>query len=156
MDGKEFDAIVVGGGHNGLVCANYLAEAGKKVCVVEARHVLGGAAVSEELYPGHTYSRCSYVLSLLRQNVIKEIFPANWRDELILFKRDPFSFTPHRDGGYLLLSKDSKVTRNEISKFSKKDVNSYEEFEHKWSEICNLVGPFFDRSSTEKIFELVT
>ena len=61
----QYDAIVIGGGHNGLVTAAYLARAGRKVLVVERRHVLGGAAVSEEIYPGFTYSVASYVVSLL-------------------------------------------------------------------------------------------
>ena len=63
---KKYDAIIIGGGHNGLINAAYLAKAGKKVLVLEKRHVLGGAAVSEEIYPGFTFSVCSYVVSLFR------------------------------------------------------------------------------------------
>ncbi len=63
---KRYDAIVIGGGHNGLTCAAYLAKARRKVLVLEKRHVLGGSAVSEELFPGFTFSVCSYVVSLLR------------------------------------------------------------------------------------------
>ena len=70
---SRYDAIVVGGGHNGLVCAAYLAKAGKDVLVLERRHVLGGAAVSEEIYPGFTYSVCSYVVSLFRPHIIREL-----------------------------------------------------------------------------------
>ena len=70
---ERWDAIVVGGGHNGLTCAAYLAKAGRKVLVLERRHVLGGAAVSEEIYPGFTYSVCSYVVSLLRPWIIREL-----------------------------------------------------------------------------------
>ena len=70
---NEYDAIVVGGGHNGLTCAAYLARAGRRTLVLERRHVLGGAAVSEELYPGFTYTCCSYVVSLLRPEVIREL-----------------------------------------------------------------------------------
>ncbi|HLN85649.1 MAG TPA: FAD-dependent oxidoreductase, partial [Candidatus Limnocylindrales bacterium] len=68
---NQFDAIIIGGGHNGLTSAAYLAKAGKKVLVLEARHVLGGAAVTEEIYPGFKYSVCSYVVSLLRPEVIR-------------------------------------------------------------------------------------
>ena len=70
---QKYDAIIIGGGHNGLTCAAYLARAGRKVLVLERRHVLGGAAVSEEIYPGFTYSVCSYVVSLLRPEVIREL-----------------------------------------------------------------------------------
>ena len=69
----KYDAIVVGGGHNGLTTAAYLAKAGRKVLVLERRHILGGAAVSEEVYPGFTYTVCSYVVSLLRPEVIREL-----------------------------------------------------------------------------------
>ena len=69
----NYDAIVIGAGHNGLTAAAYLAKAGKKVLVLERRHVLGGAAVTEEVYPGFKYSVCSYVVSLLRPEVIREL-----------------------------------------------------------------------------------
>ncbi len=70
---ETFDAIIVGGGHNGLTCAAYLAKAGQKVLVLEQRYVLGGAAVTEEIYPGFKYSVCSYVVSLLRPEVTREL-----------------------------------------------------------------------------------
>src|SRR6476659_5165444 len=69
----KYDAIIIGGGHNGLTNAAYLAKAGKKVLVLERRHLLGGAAVTEEIYPGFKYSVCSYVVSLLRPEVIREL-----------------------------------------------------------------------------------
>ena len=70
---QKYDAIIVGGGHNGLTCAAYLARAGRKVLVLERRYVLGGAAVTEEIYPGFKYTVCSYVISLLRPEVIREL-----------------------------------------------------------------------------------
>ena len=70
---KRYDAIVIGAGHNGLTTAAYLARAGKSVLVLERRHLIGGAAVSEELYPGFTYSTCSYVCSLLRPEIIRDL-----------------------------------------------------------------------------------
>ena len=70
---QKYDAIIIGGGHNGLVTAAYLARAGKKVVVLERRHVLGGAAVTEEIFPGFKFSVCSYVVSLLRPEIIRDL-----------------------------------------------------------------------------------
>ena len=70
---SSYDAIIVGGGHNGLVCAAYLAKAGKKVLVVEKRHLVGGAAVSEETVPGFTFSTFSYVVSLFRPHIVRQL-----------------------------------------------------------------------------------
>ena len=71
--GSRYDAIIIGGGHNGLTTASYLARAGKKVLVLERRYVLGGAAVTEEIYPGFKFSVCSYVVSLLRPEIIRDL-----------------------------------------------------------------------------------
>src|ERR1700737_4225826 len=70
---SKYDAIVIGGGHNGLTTAAYLGRAGKKVLVLERRHVLGGAAVTEEVFPGFKFSVCSYVVSLLRPEIIRDL-----------------------------------------------------------------------------------
>src|SRR5260370_17225743 len=70
---NKYDCIVIGGGHNGLVNAAYLARAGKRVLVLERRHVLGGACVTEEVFPGFKFSVCSYVVSLLRPEIIREL-----------------------------------------------------------------------------------
>ena len=96
---QHYDAIIIGGGHNGLVCANYLALKNKKTLVLERRHVVGGAAVSEELWPGYTVSRASYLLSLFRSKVVEEIFPRTWEDEIKLYVRSPSSFTPTKERG---------------------------------------------------------
>src|ERR671923_2946832 len=97
----RYDAIVIGGGHNGLTNAAYLAKAGKKVLVLERRPLVGGAAVTEELYPGFRFSRASYVLSLFRPEILSHLELA--RHGLRLLPRDPSSFTPLPEGRFLLL-----------------------------------------------------
>lgn len=80
---KNYDAIVIGGGHNGLTAAAYLGRAGKKVLVLERRHVLGGAAVTEEVFPGFKFSVCSYVVSLMKSNVMRELMLPKFGLELL-------------------------------------------------------------------------
>ena len=98
---SHYDAIVIGAGHNGLTAAAYLARAGRKVLVLERRHVVGGAAVTEEIYPGFKYSVCSYVVSLLRPEIIRELELAKHGLELLPLDG---TFTPMPSGDYLWLS----------------------------------------------------
>ncbi len=120
-----YDAIVIGAGHNGLTNAAYLAKAGKKVLVLEQRHVVGGAAVTEEIYPGFKYSVCSYVVSLLRPEVIQEL-GLGGRDLQII----PLdcTFTPMPDGNYLARWNDHAKTRREIARHSLTDAEAYDQF----------------------------
>lgn len=122
---KTYDAIIVGGGHNGLVCAAYLAKAGKKVLVVERRHVLGGAAVTEELYPGFKFSVFSYVVSLFRPHIIRELQLTKHGLEIIPLEA---SFLPLPNGDSLCRWADPQMTRREIAKFSARDAEVYPEF----------------------------
>src|SRR5687767_9399839 len=92
----SFDCIIIGGGHNGLATAAYLAKAGKRVCVLERRHVLGGACVTEELWPGFKVSTAAYVVSLLLPEVIRELRLKHYG--LAILPRSPSSFTPLPDG----------------------------------------------------------
>jgi phytoene dehydrogenase-like protein len=83
MNHSKYDAIIIGGGHNGLVTAAYLAKAGKKVLVLESRHLVGGAAVTEEIYPGFKYTVASYVVSLLRPEIVRDLDLARFGLEIL-------------------------------------------------------------------------
>ena len=122
---KKYDAIIIGGGHNGLVCAAYLAKAGRKVIVLERRHVLGGAAVSEEMYPGFTFSVASYVVSLFRPHIIRDLELAKHGYEVIPMD---CSFLPLPNGDSLARWSDPQRSRREIARFSRKDSEIYPEF----------------------------
>jgi phytoene dehydrogenase-like protein len=137
----RYDAIIVGGGHNGLVCAAYLARAGRRVLVVERRHVLGGAAVTEELYPGFRFSVCSYVVSLFRPHIIRELELAKHGMELIPLE---CSFLPLPDGDSLCRWADRHETRREISRFSPKDAEIYPEFGQAMTKMSHFVKAIID------------
>src|SRR5687768_3212832 len=121
----HYDVIIIGGGHNGLINAAYLARAGRKALVLERRHVVGGAAVTEEIFPGFKYSVCSYVVSLLRPEIIRELeLP---RHGLELLPLDG-TFTPMPSGDYLWRVNDHARTRREIARHSRLDAEAYDEY----------------------------
>jgi phytoene dehydrogenase-like protein len=122
---QKYDAIIIGAGHNGLTAAAYLARAGRRVLVLERRHVLGGAAVTEEIFPGFKFSVCSYVVSLLRPEIIRELELA--RHGLEILPLDG-TFTPMLDGNYLWRVNDHARTFREISRHSKLDAEIYDEY----------------------------
>src|SRR5450432_3057852 len=137
-NGQKYDVIVIGGGHNGLVNAAYLAKAGKKVLVLERRHVIGGAAVTEEVYPGFKFSVCSYVVSLLRPEIIRDLdLPRHGLEILPL----DGTFTPMPSGDYLWRVNDHGKTHREIARHSKLDAEAYDEFGKSMQAMSRFVKP---------------
>jgi phytoene dehydrogenase-like protein len=138
MAAQTYDAIVIGGGHNGLIHAAYLAKAGKKVVVLEKRHLVGGAAVTEEIYPGFKFTEFSYVVSLLRPEVIRDLqLPKHGLTILPL----PSTFTPLPNGDYFAAWDDHDKTRREIYRHSPKDADAYDEYSRQMARMAMAVKP---------------
>jgi phytoene dehydrogenase-like protein len=142
----RYDAVIVGGGHNGLVAAAYLAKAGRKVLVLERRPVLGGAAVTEEVFPGFKFTVCSYVVSLLRPQIVRDLALAKHGLSLIPLE---CSYTPALDGPGLCRWADPALTREEIGRYSWKDAERYPEFGRIMSRLARFAKPFVDDVAPE-------
>src|SRR4051794_21205613 len=138
------DVIILGAGHKGLTTAAYLARAGLKVLVLERRHVLGGACVTEELWPGCKVSTAAYVNSLLRPEVIRELELKKHGFEML--PRNPSSFTPFPDGRYLLMGPDAALNHREISKFSAKDADALPNYEAMLLRVADFLEPLLDET----------
>lgn len=146
---KRFDCIVIGAGHNGLVAAAYLARAGKSVCVLERRHVLGGCSVTEELWPGFKVSVASYVISLFRPEIIRELRLKQYG--LNILPRNPSSFTPLLDGRSLLMGPDERMTCGEIAKFSKRDAERYPAYNRLLERVAAALEPLVSKTAPDSI-----
>jgi len=133
---QKYDALIIGGGHNGLVCAFYLARAGLKVRVLERRHVVGGAAVTEEFHPGFRNSTASYTVSLLRPKVIKDmrLHERGWR----IIERTISNFFPN-ENGYLKLGGGTDRTQAEFARYSKKDAETFPKYEEALERVAEVL-----------------
>jgi phytoene dehydrogenase-like protein len=135
---QRYDAVIIGAGHNGLVCAAYLARAGLSVLVLERRHLVGGAAITEEIHPGFKYSVCSYVVSLLRPSIISDLDLPRHGFELLPLDG---TLSPLPDGDYLMRWHDAGETRLELMRHSKTDAEAYERFSQKMYHLAMAVRP---------------
>lgn len=136
-----YDVIIIGGGHNGLVTASYLAKEELKVAVLEKREILGGMAVTEELWPGVKVNTGAYVLSLLRPKIIQDLQLEKYG--LKVYTKDPGLFVPFENNKKLYIWTDTKKTQKEIEKFSKKDSLNYEKWINFWEPFYEMADFFF-------------
>jgi phytoene dehydrogenase-like protein len=135
---KKHDVLIIGGGHNGLVCAAYLARAGKRVLVLERRERVGGAAMSEEVFPGFRFSVFSYVVSLLRPEIIRDLeLPRHGLHILPLES----TLTPLPNGDYLAQWNDHDQNRRELARHSLRDAEAYDEFGVELHQMARLIKP---------------
>jgi len=123
----SFDVLIIGGGHNGLVTAAYLARAGRKVLVLEARELVGGCAVTEQIWPGYHVSTASYLSSLMQEKVVRELELERYGYKVDA--KDPAFFSPFPNGRYLFMWQDRAQTLREIARFSQRDADRYPEYE---------------------------
>jgi phytoene dehydrogenase-like protein len=158
MSQARYDAIIVGGGHNGLIAAGYLAKERLKVLVLERRHIVGGACVTEELIPGHRVTRTSYVCSLLLPEVIRDFRMREYGFQLLV--PEPHSFYPYPDGRYMLWSAAPGGTEREIARISRRDAEAYPRFMAELAElqpfideILRTTPPMFPPRGLRELFE---
>lgn len=135
----KYDCIIIGGGHNGLVSAAYLARAGWKVLVLEKRPLVGGACVTESLWPGFRISTAAYVVSLLLPDIERDLELRRYGYEVL--RRVPSSFTPFEDNRYLFLGPDASQNHAEISKFSKRDAEAWPRYEELLTRVAEKLEP---------------
>ncbi|MEX0990984.1 MAG: NAD(P)/FAD-dependent oxidoreductase [Actinomycetota bacterium] len=134
---QRYDAVIIGGGHNGLISAAYLARAGRKVLVLEKRHLLGGAAVTEEIVPGYRFSVFSYVVSLLRPEVIRDLeLPKHGLEILPL----DGTITPLENDSVWRVNDHGKTVR-ELRRWSLNDAEAYEEYGQLMAEMARFIKP---------------
>jgi phytoene dehydrogenase-like protein len=141
MSSGRYDAIVIGGGHNGLVNGAYLARGGLKTLILERRHLVGGAAITEELRPGFWFTTFSYALSLLRPQIIQELELTRHGFLPLLM---PTRFAPMENGDHLLFTRDHDENLREIARHSAHDADGYEQYSHDLDRVCQAIKPLLD------------
>lgn len=144
---QNFDCVIIGAGHNGLIAAAYLARAGKNVCLLERRGVIGGCSVTEELWPGYKISTASYVLSLVLPEIINDLQLK--QNGLKILPRNPSSFTPTRDGRHLLLGPDLAFNQQQIAKFSERDAEAYPKYEALLEAVAEQLEPLLSKAAPD-------
>lgn len=145
----RYDAVIIGAGHNGLVTAAYLARAGLRVLVLERRHVVGGACVTEELWPGYKISTAAYLCGLLQPKIIRDLDLEQLGYEIL--PKDPAFFSPFPDGRSLFVWRDDAKTAAEIAKFSSRDARRYPEYEGFLERLATFVEPWLLRTPPNPI-----
>ena len=134
----NYDAIIIGGGHNGLVNAAYLAKSGLKTLVLERRPIVGGAAITEELYPGFNFTTFSYAISLLRPDIVHDL---DLVKHGMMVLPMPTHFAPMENGDYLEMGSDAYFNYHQIARHSKKDAEAYHDYGHMMDQVCQLLKP---------------
>ncbi len=124
---QPYDALIIGAGHNGLVCAAYLARAGRKVLVLERRELVGGCAVTEEVWPGYRVSTAAYLVSLMQERIVRELDLARYGYQVDA--KDPAFFSGFPDGRHFFMWQDRAKTLEEIRRFSARDAEAYPAYE---------------------------
>jgi len=146
---SRYDCVVIGGGHNGLICAAYLAQSGKRVCVLERRAVLGGACTTEPLWPGYRVSTAAYVVSLLLPEIIGELRLK--QHGLRILPRSPSSFTPLPDRRSLLLGPEPGLSEREIAKFSPRDAAAFPRYEALLERVADALEPALSEAAPDPL-----
>jgi phytoene dehydrogenase-like protein len=139
---RTYDAIVIGGGHNGLVNGAYLAKAGLRTLILERRHLVGGAAITEELRPGFWFTTFSCALSLIRPQIIQD--PELTKHGFLPLLMTS-TFAPMENGDYLWLTKDHAQNLTEIARHSRRDADAYEQCTRDLDMVCRALKPLFDQ-----------
>jgi phytoene dehydrogenase-like protein len=140
---NQYDAVIIGAGHNGLVAASYLAKAGYNVCILERYHTVGGAAITEEVAPGYLLSIGSYVLSLFPRSILDELDA--WKHGIEHIKRNPRFYMPFPDGRSLIAWEEEDRFLEEIAKFSKRDAENYPRYDDFVEQAARVMDKFILR-----------